>query len=213
MADSQTWQNFLSVQDVACMADTPSLVSIAIQSQYANSRRIKALADMFQKEIDSTPYLETVLRLIATPDTAQGIFLDWLGARVQAPRTVTIKGVETKLDDDFYRFLIFYKAAANVSNDTVETLNTLLTRLIGLPVFVIDNQDMTISVRVLGKPTDLQIVILQSYGLLTRGAGVGYNILIQDPNTAIFGFNGSKLMPFEQGVFNLARELVPMITS
>lgn len=204
---TQTWRNMLACENIRHIADVQTLVTDALQSQYSASPRIRAICDIFQKMIDATGDLENAFSAIYDPSKAEGIFLDWWGERVGVSRNIVINGQDTRLDDDYYRFLIFYKAAANISNGTIAEMNNLLSRLLGLPVFVIDNLDMTISVRVIGQPTDLQIVILQNYGLLTRGAGVGYNIIIQNPETAIFGFNGSQLMPFNQGVFNPSREI------
>ena len=106
------------------------------------------------------------------------------------------------MDDEFFRFLIFYRAVVNVSNSTAETINSLLTRLIGLPAFVNDYQDMTINIRIVGEPNSVQIAILKNYGLLNRPAGVLANVEAVVPNTLVFGFYGSKLLPFNQGVFN-----------
>lgn len=205
MSTTQTWEAVEDMADFDKVADFASEDSIAIQSQYDHAPNILALADIAFELIDSTKQLQEIVTLIATLETAQGIFLDWLGKRIGASRNIVVNGQNTTLDDEYYRFLIGYRAVSNVSDSSIATMNRLLTTLIGLPVFVIDNQDMSISVRVLGQPTDLQVVILQNYGLLTRAAGVEYNIIIQNPETAIFGFDGSGLMPFEQGVFNPSR--------
>ncbi len=207
MTDTQTWRNILSDEDFERIPDLNSLVSIAIQPQYAHSVRLGAFCKLFQDEIDATPQLASLLEMIADPETARGVFLDWWGVRVGADRHIQMNGENVRLDDDTYRFLIFYRALANISDASAATMNTLLKKLIGLPVFIVDNMDMTVSVHVLGNPSDLQVVILSQYGLLTRGAGVGYNIVVQNPDTQIFGFDGSKLMPFDQGVFNPARTL------
>ena len=204
---TQTWLDILSANDFKGITDVPSLVSIAIQPQYSHSQKLGALCTLFQAEIDATPQLKQVLATIADPNTAAGGFLDWWGVRVGAERHVTIDGAPVRLDDETYRFLIFYRALANISDASAATMNSLLKRLIGLPVFVIDNLNMTVSVRVLGNPSDLQIVILSQYGLLSRGAGVGYNIIVQNPDTLIFGFKGSGLMPFDQGVFNPIKQI------
>lgn len=204
---TQTWLDILSANDFKGITDVPSLVSIAIQPQYSHSQKLGALCALFQAEIDATPQLKQVLATIADPNTAAGGFLDWWGVRVGVERHVTIDGAPVRLDDETYRFLIFYWALANISDASAATMNSLLKRLIGLPVFVIDNLDMTVSVRVLGNPSDLQIVILSQYGLLSRGAGVGYNIIVQNPDTLIFGFKGSGLMPFDQGVFNPIKQI------
>lgn len=207
MTDTQTWRNILSESDFERIPDLDSVVSIAIQPQYAHAEKLGALCRLFQDEIDATPQLKSVLEAIADPATAQGVFLDWWGVRVGADRHIELNGQNVRLDDETFRFLIFYRALANISDASTATMNALLKKLIGLPVFVVDNMDMTVSVHVLGNPTDLQVVILSQYGLLSRGAGVGYNIVIQNPDTQMFGFFGSKLMPFDQGVFNPVRTL------
>lgn len=46
----------------------------------------------------------------------------------------------------------------------------------------------------------IQTAILQNYGLLARGGGVGWEWYQIDPATT-FGFDGSALQPFNQGIF------------
>ncbi len=204
MTDTQTWQNVLSSEDFERLTDLKSVVSIAIQPQYSHAQKLGAFCKLFQDELDATPQLEAVLKNVADPNTACGVFLDWWGERVGASRIVTISGKQTQLDDETFRFLVFYRALANISDASAATMNRLLSKLIGCTTFVKDNQDMTISVHVLGSPTALQAAILRQYGLLNRAAGVKYNIIIQNPATPTLGFEGSKLWPFNQGAFNPA---------
>ena len=204
MTDTQTWLNVLSQDDFERITNMKSVVSIAIQPQYSHAQKLGAFCRLFQDEIDATPQLEGVLKAIADPNTACGVFLDWWGVRVGASRYVTLDGKQTRLDDETFRFLVFYRALANISDASAATMNGLLSKLIGCTTFVKDNLDMTISVHVLGAPTSLQTAILRQYGLLNRAAGVKYNIIIQNPETPTLGFNGSKLWPFNQGAFNPA---------
>ena len=204
MTDTQTWLNVLSQDDFERITNMKSVVSIAIQPQYSHAQKLGAFCRLFQDEIDATPQLENVLKAIADPNTACGVFLDWWGVRVDASRYVTLDGKQTRLDDETFRFLVFYRALANISDASAATMNSLLSKLIGCTTFVKDNLDMTISVHVLGAPTSLQTAILRQYGLLNRAAGVKYNIIIQNPETPTLGFNGSKLWPFNQGAFNPA---------
>ena len=176
MADSATWRNILSVEDFRKLSNVRSLISIALQSQYSHSERYRQLGLLFNAELDASPQLDAFFNFILNPDTASGVWLDW--------------------------FLIFYRAVVNVSNSTAETINSLLTRLIGLPAFVTDYQDMTITIRIVGDPSAVQIAILQNYGLLNRPAGVLANVETVVPNNLVFGFFGSNLLPFNQGVFN-----------
>ena len=63
------------------------------------------------------------------------------------------------------------------------------------------------SVVIIGSITELQAQILQTYGLLNRPAGVMTKFLIIYPDEQIFGFEGSDLLPFDQGVFNPGRTI------
>ena len=207
MADSVTWRNILSVTDFRKISNVRSLISIALQSQYSHSERYRQLGLLFNAEIDASPQLDAFFNNVLNPDTALGVWLDWWGKRVGVNRNLVIDGVDTRLDDEFFRFLIFYRAVVNVSNGTSETINRLLTKHIGLPVFVSDYQDMTIRIRIVGEPTSVQVAILKNYGLLNRPAGVLVNVEAVAPNELVFGFFGSELLPFNQGVFNPARNI------
>ena len=201
MADSVTWRNILIVTDFRKISNVRSLISIALQSQYSHSERYRQLGLLFNAEIDASPQLDAFFNNVLNPDTALGVWLDWWGKRVGVNRNLVVDGQDTRLDDEFFRFLIFYRAVVNVSNSTAETINSLLTRLIGLPAFVNDYQDMTINIRIVGEPNSVQIAILKNYGLLNSPAGVLANVEAVVPNTLVFGFYGSKLLPFNQGVF------------
>lgn len=207
MADSVTWRNILSVADFRKISNVRSLISIALQSQYSHSERYRQLGLLFNAEIDASPQLDAFFNNILNPETAVGVWLEWWGKRVGVTRNLLIDGVDTRLDDDFFRFLIFYRAVVNVSNGTAETINRLLTKLIGLPVFVSDYQNMSIRIRIVGEPTSVQIAILKNYGLLNRPAGVLANIESVAPNELVFGFFGSNLLPFNQGVFNPSKNI------
>lgn len=207
MADSVTWRNILSVADFRKISNVRSLISIALQSQYSHSERYRQLGLLFNAEIDASPQLDAFFNNILNPETAVGVWLDWWGKRVGVTRNLLIDGVDIRLDDDFFRFLIFYRAVVNVSNGTAETINRLLTKLIGLSVFVSDYQNMSIRIRIVGEPTSVQIAILKNYGLLNRPAGVLANIESVAPNELVFGFFGSNLLPFNQGVFNPSKNI------
>lgn len=204
MTDTYTWRNVLSEDDFKGVTDIPSRESIAIQPQYAASPKLNAFCEVFQEIFDGEVLLDEILKDVSDPATAIGQFLDWLGDRVGISRTLETSEETTILSEDEYRTLVLFKALANISSADAETMNRLLSKLIGITVWTIDKQNMTIEVRVLGALTSLQIEILRQYGLLNRGAGVGYTIIAQRPDTTTFGFDKSKLKPFNQGVFNPA---------
>lgn len=205
--DTQTWRDIMHVENMMVVPNVQSIQSEAIQSQYDASPKLKAFCQIFQDSIDATKDFDNVLKYISDPNQAEGIFLDWWADRVGVSRTLETNGTSVLLTDDQLRFLIFYRAAANIADGSLNRIAELLRRLLGVPVQVYDNLDMTISIRILGVLTLQQEYILRNYGLLMRGAGVGYNIIIQNPNTPTFGFDKSRLQPFNQGVFNPVIEI------
>lgn len=208
MADTQTWFNFASVEDVQGIPDVASTQSEAIQTQYAFSADFQNLGSLMQDVIDATPDLERLHAAAMDPQTAYGVYLDWWGQKVGVDRFIKVRGEYVRFDDDYFRFLILYRAACNISNGSADAANKLLQRLTDTTVFVVDYLDMSVnSIVIIGNISDLQAMILQTYGLLNRPAGVLTNLLVIYPDEQIFGFEGSTLMPFDVGVFNPGRTI------
>lgn len=208
MADTQTWFNFASVEDVRGIPDVASTQSEAIQTQYAFSADFQNLGSLAQDVIDATPDLERLHAAAMDPQTAYGVYLDWWGQKVGVDRFIKVRGEYVRFDDDYFRFLILYRAACNISNGSADAANKLLQRLTDTTVFVVDYLDMSVnSIVIIGNISDLQAMILQTYGLLNRPAGVLTNLLVIYPDEQIFGFEGSTLMPFDVGVFNPGRTI------
>lgn len=208
MADTQTWEDFLAVENALEMSDVASDITAALQPQYSHAKRFRGMAKTFQDAIDATPELKSFYDAIANPETAKGVFLDWWGERIGVDRNILVNGDYQRFDDDYFRFLIYYRAACNVATDTAEAANQLLSRLTDTTVFVVDYLNMSInSIVIIGAIPDLQAAVLATYGLLNRPAGVLTNLLIIYPDEQIFGFLGQDLLPFDQGVFNPGREI------
>lgn len=208
MAAIQTWEDILSVENVRDMADFSDLTTDAIQSQYAHATRIKQSASMLREQIDATETIAELQSMVADMQTAQGVFLDWWGERVGVDRLLKVKDEYYRFDDDYFRFLLLYRARCNLANATAATMNDMLSQLTNTRTFVIDYQLMNISsVVIIGAISDLQAQILANYGLLNRPSGVLANYLIIYPDEQIFGFYGSELEPFNQGVFNPGRNI------
>ena len=174
-----------------------------MQSQYAHAPRMNSVGKILQDEIDATDQLDDLSVQVADVQTAKGIFLDWWGKRIGIDRYIKVKEEFVRFDDDYFRFLLLYRAVCNVSDSTCATMNRMLSLLTSTRVFVVDYGDMTLnSVVIIGNISQLQAQILETYGLLNRPAGVMTNFLIIYPDEEIFGFAGSDLLPFDQGVFN-----------
>lgn len=196
MADTQTWQDILDVDDVRDEADFADMTTDAIQSQYAHAKRIRGVAEKVRQEIDATQDMVDLHGMVADMQTAQGVYLDWWGQRVGVDRYIKVKDEYVRFDDDYFRFLLLYRAVCNVSDSTCATMNRTLSMLTNTKVFCVDYQDMTISsVVVIGAISDAMSTVLATYGLLNRPAGVLANYLVIYPNEEIFGFQGSDLLP------------------
>ena len=195
------WKNDNEEENLMGRGNLLSLASYAIESQYAASPVINALCAGFQREIDASQGIDLIFDNLVNIKTATGVSLDVWGRILAMPRTLTTQTGQITWDDETYRFLLLYKALANISAADAATQNSLLARLFGEQVFVLDNQNMTIRVVALFFPQDRQQAILRAYGLLSRGAGVGWELYQIIPEQT-FGFNGSGLQPFNQGVFD-----------
>ena len=84
------------------------------------------------------------------------------------------------LTDDQYRRLILVKAAANISNLSVPSINALLTAEFGTSdgtnpygqAYVIDHLNQTFTYYLKFVPSDLQLAIINNSGVFPRPAGV-----------------------------------------
>lgn len=200
---TQTWEDIAAVGDVREMPDFVSTASIAMLSQYAHARTLNALALAFRGAVDATDLLEKVATEVADVQTAKGVFLDWWGKRIGVDRLIEVDGEYIRFDDEYYRFLVLYRSVCNISDTSAATINKLLSQLTEQNVFVVDYQDMSVNVIVVGSSiSNVQTTILRAYGVLNRPAGVLTNFLVIYPDEKILGYQGSELHSFNQGVFN-----------
>lgn len=199
--NTQTWRNILTASDFVRLPDIPSADSAVIQPQYAHTARLKGLCQAIHDALDATPEIEALFRYVANPATAHGVFLDWLGDRVGVTRLLSFTDSTVRLDDEDFRFLIMLKALGNISSSSIETINDLLSRLLAMPVWVVDNQDMTMDVRILGAITPTRAAIFRAYGVPNRPAGVLAKIYVINSDDGLLGFQGSGLLPFNEGLF------------
>lgn len=196
-----TWQNVFDDDNILKSGNLLSMRTAALQSQYSASPHILALCEGFQNQLDASPQIDLIFDDIININTATGVSLDLWGRILAIPRTLNTKSAQITWPDETYRFLLLYKALANISSADAETQNRLLTELFEQNVYVLDNQNMTIRVVFEFFPTQEQAAILNNYGLLTRGAGVGWEFYQIVPEET-FGFDGSGLQPFNQAPFD-----------
>jgi hypothetical protein len=92
------------------------------------------------------------------------------------------------------------KAAANIGNATLPGIKEVLTALFDKPVLIMNIGEMKVRIVFTFYLTPYQRALLREYGILNLGGGVGYEYYQIDPDTT-FGFSGSGLQPFNQGIF------------
>lgn len=197
-----------------------------IQSQYAASPTITALVTAFNTRIDPSADIQLFYDCIFNVATAQGVGLDWWGRIVGAERNIRVstgewlgflgsgllpfnqgvfyngeeqEGIYT-LSDDAFRQLIFWKALANISTADAATLNSLLARMFpDRAVYILETGVMQVRLVVETQLQPFERAIIENYGIMALGAGVGLEWL--EVATPVLGFAGTGLAPFGQAPF------------
>ena len=205
--------------------DFNDLALRTIQSQYGASPHIIGIVEAAAKQLDPTGDIKTFYDKVFNPLTAEGVGLDIWGRIVGASRYLPVENEEFfgfygqnlnpmnqapfyntgdtdlfLLTDEAYRTLIFLKAAANIGNATLPSIKEILTALFDDPVLVMNIGEMKVRVVFEFFLTPYQRAIFETYGLFNLGAGVGFEFYQIAPKQT-FGFNGSGLQPFNQGIF------------
>lgn len=211
-------------------ADDNFYIDATVQSQYAASPHIRALVDSFWKAINPEADINEIYKNMVDPDTAVGFGLDVWGRIVAIGREYIALGENTKylgfnppadvtnprldslnnapfyrpvngkvrLADTAYRTYIFIKALINISDGTLARINKML-------VFMFPNTKICcihVDAMVLRLVIQTRISAADKTALLQLPwlpAGVGLELY--QVVTPTFGFNGSGLMPFNQGTF------------
>lgn len=142
-------------------------------------------------------YVEDMTQCLATftpafdPDTAVGVQLDGIGARIGASRRVTFQpsgGVSPVLDDDTYRIYIKAAIARNQFTGKIDSLQSIWQQLFpGGRIVIQDGQNMTATIIVTGAFTSiLQDLITNGY-IVPRPQAVLYTYTFS--TLPIFGFD------------------------
>ena len=204
-----TWLDIFSVDSFREIPNVRDNVSTALQSQYSHSLIYRGINKAIHDNVDACTDIDNAFTEVANPETSKGVFLDWWGKRVGVrSRYVTINGSKVRLDDDYFRFLLYYRALSNISNTTAFTINKLLSLLTGVNVYAVDRLNMSFDIYIYGAISDLMRTIIKEYGLLNRPAGVMLNAItiFPEPENQL-GFFGSGLQPFNQAPFNTSYEV------
>lgn len=197
-----------------------------IQSQYAASPNLVSTVEIFTSVLPNKD-IELFYNSVFNIDTAEGVGLDIWGRIIGIGRQLEVKKVDDyfgfsgsgesgfnnrefyykgvtnvyNMTDSAYRqYLLLTKAFANISDATTPSLNYILSQLFkGKTAYVLPAGIMHIRFVFEFNLSALERSIF-NLGLLTHGAGVGYEYYeIDKKNT--FGFDGSGLTGFNQGTF------------
>ena len=154
--------------------------SQTLLSRYAWRPILVALISSFDAAMDPSANIAAFLQYIWNVRTAVGYGLQVWGAIVGVSNVISTPSGSITLDDTDYQTLILVKAAANIGNVTIPTLNRLLRAIFsgsGL-LYVQDNLDMTMSYVFLFQPTAAQSAIINYSGVMPRPAGVEINSIV-----------------------------------
>ena len=202
-----------------------------VQSQYAASPRILALLVKKAALLDPGRVLLRWDEGIFNPKTAQGVGLDIWGRIVGIGRKLWVENVDffgfhgqnlqnfaqapfwikslasgqVDLSDEAFRFLIFYKAMANIGESTMAAVNSMLSALFEADhgpgsCYVLETGVMEVRAVFNFYLSGYEQALLEQHGLLDRPAGVGFGWYQHDPQE-LFGFSGQELQNFDTGVF------------
>ena len=178
-----------------------------IISQYSNSPALTQWITNINAVIDPTYDLENFYDLIWNIQTAQGYGLDVWGRIVGIGRVLAVsatpffgytgplghsgdsftaapfyEGEPTttnySLTDEAYRQLILAKAAANITNGSIQAINQILMNLFAGRgnAYVIDNGDMTMVYKFNFHLEPFEVTIVQGSGVLPTPAGVLFTV-------------------------------------
>lgn len=177
-------------------------------SQYANSVILTKILDFFEQAIDPTPNIDAFFDNMWNIETAIGYGLDVWGRIVGVTRILQVASDENfgfaeadsvtlvgwnqakfysgssltsnyALTDSAFRTLIYAKAAANITDGSIPSINAILRTLFSGAgnSYVIDNNDMTITYRFEFTLSGVQRAIIEQSGVLPTPTGVSFNVV------------------------------------
>ena len=212
--------DFRTDEDVRADDDIRTEFMPFVQSQYSASVKIVDLLESCRKHIlpdaDIVSFFDNVFNI----ETAQGYGLDIWGNIIGVTRFVPDWQNETvvyTLTDEQFKKVLLFKAGANIMDSTLASMNYLFKQLYPDYKCLIRNKtgysyDADNDRYYTADPMEIEYVFFDTdlsdleksvfvlVGSFNKGAGVHYN-LSEYNYDEIFGFYGSGLQPFDQGVF------------
>lgn len=172
--------------------------------QYENATRLKALVQACQDEFDgnSKDFWNNFYTNIFNIDTANTFGLQVWGTFLGLERpTYTYQGVDYSYSDEMYRLFLKGQVLKFICDGSIYQLNKYINFVFpNKPIIVNDYLDMTIRLVFYYTPTAEEWFVLNNPDFLPRPSGVELQLAITPPDK-VFGYEGSELSGFDQGVF------------
>lgn len=149
-----------------------------LTSQYSNKNKILRFLTLWLRPIQNIKTCANSMYQYFNLDTAVGKQLDMIGEILVLPRTVNFQpsnGISPVLDDDHYRLILKAKVAKNQWKGTIKGLQDIWEVLFpNNPVLIVDGQNMTCSVVVIGLNDSLERDLITHDYIVPRPEGVKY---------------------------------------
>lgn len=199
-----------------------------IFSQYANSPRILKIISDLNDAIDPQYYIDDFYEYVYRLSTAKGFALDIWAIKVGVSRSAPMSDPNSKkfgyspayepfntypfsgsgsgftsyqLPDSLLRELIIIKTATNIIYATAININKLLLMIFDeRRAYYNITGHMTAEYVFEFGLSPFERMMVYTLKMLPQPCGVGISFIERDPNK-IFGFNGSELNTFNNGVF------------
>lgn len=176
--------------------------SVTVLSQYANSPVLLTLINDFAQWLDPASRFDAFYSLMWNIDSAVGYGLDVWGRILGVNRVLQVPtgaflgftsdpaakpfgfGIlyggtrstnNVALTDDAYRFLLLAKAALNITDASIPSINNILLNLFGRG-YVRDNLDMTITYKFPDALSPVEQAIVYQSGVLPKPCGVSFTV-------------------------------------
>lgn len=165
-----------------------------IPSQHRDKSKYIAFLTLLLTPFINVSKINEEIKLLLNLDTATGTILDMIGKILVLPRLVNFQpsdGSSPILDDDHYRLILKAKVAKNQWKGTMDDLYNMWDNLFpNNPLLLVDRQNMTASVVVVGLNSTLERELITNGYIVPKPAGVRYDygfteepIYSQDMNT------------------------------
>lgn len=155
-----------------------------LTSEYANSANLQALLRVYLEKMQDVCDVALALPSHFDLDGAVGVQLDALGDIVGVKRTLPFQpenDLSPVLDDEDYRTLIRARIGKNHWDGKIESLYSLWQELFPTGYLaVLDNQDMTMSVYLMGSFSPTMIDCITHDMIVPRPEGVKINYYMGD---------------------------------